>query len=693
MYFYIGTLIVGLVVAYFVMLKKAPKPPRVPLGPRPAKYAKQSKEMLKYGKQEGGGYIRRGSTVPDGELVCSLKAGKITTLHEAFQSARNNFGNYPCLGTRSLEADGSRGHYRWKTFMEVANKRTHLGSGLTRLGLKAGDPVGIYSKNREEWILVEQACYAFSFVIVSFYDTLGEDAVEYICNHSETKIVVCSKENTPRMLAVREKCPELTTIIQMEKLDPDQVVEADSKNIKLISFEEILKDGQAHPCEGKKPEPDNLCTIMYTSGTTGVPKGVMITHKSLIATIAGAETFLETLLTKGDAYLSYLPLAHIFERVVVNTALYRGSRVGFYQGDVRKIMDDIAELKPAFLGGVPRVYDRIYDKIQSMISQSGPFKRWLIKKALAASEESLKTGKPVWPLWDILVLSKIRAKLGGNVAAMLSGSAPLTPTVQKFLRIAFGCPVVQGYGLTETCAGATFAWLRDTELGHVGAPLPCVEIKLMDVPDMNYFAAQNTGEVAIRGPNVSLGYYKDPEKTKEDYRDGWFFTGDIGKWNKDGTLSIIDRKKNIFKLSQGEYVAAEKLEGVYNRSKFCHQVWVYGDSTKATLVAVAHPDPEALLPWAKQNGIDGDMATLCKNKRVHGELFKDLVETGKSHKLRGFEIIQRVHLVPEEFSAAQDLVTPTFKLKRPQLLKHFATQVASMYEDIEAASPLTQSSS
>lgn len=686
MYFYIGTIVVGLVIAYLIIWKKSPKPPRIKLGPRPAKYAKQSKELVKEPKKEGEGLPRRGSTVPDGELVSSLKAGKIRTLYEAFQNARNNFSNYPCLGTRSFEADGIRGHYRWKTYMEVANKRTHLGSGLTRLGVKAHDPVGIYSKNREEWVLVEQACYAFSFVIVSFYDTLGEDAVEYICNHSETKIVVCSKESTPRMLAVREKCPNLTTIIQMEKLDPAQVVEAEAKNLKLISFDEVLKDGQSNPCEGARPEPDDLCTIMYTSGTTGVPKGVMITHKNLLSTVAGAETFLEGLLTKGDSYLSYLPLAHIFERAVVNTALYRGCRVGFYQGDVRKIMEDIAELKPAFLGGVPRVYDRIYDKINSMVTHASPLKRWLFKKALAASEESLRTGKPVWPIWDILVLSKIRAKLGGNVAAMLSGSAPLTPTVQKFLRNAFGVPVVQGYGLTETCAGATFGWLRDTEIGHVGAPLPCVEIKLVDVPDMNHFSSKNEGEIAIRGPNVSAGYFKDPEKTQEDFRDGWFYTGDVGKWNKDGTLSIIDRKKNIFKLSQGEYVAAEKLEGVYSRSTFSHQVWVYGDSTKSTLVAVAHPDPEALLPWAKQNGISGDMHALCKNKRVLEMLLKDLVDTGKAQKLRGFEIIQRAHFVPEEFSIEQDLLTPTFKLKRPQLLRHFTTQIASMYEDIEAGS-------
>jgi len=637
-------------------------------------------------KIEGEGLPRRGSEVKDGELTCGLKGGKITTLYASFQNARSNYGSIPCLGTRSVESDGSRGRYVWKTYTDVANKRNQFGAGLAKLGVKAGDTVGIYSKNREEWIVVEQACYAYSYVIVSFYDTLGEDAVEYIANHSETRVVVCSKESTPKILSIREKCTILTTIIQMEKVDAKQAAEAEAKNIQLLNFEDVLKDGARNPVEGQKPTPDDLCTIMYTSGTTGVPKGVMITHKNLISVMASAEPYLENLLSVGDSYLSYLPLAHIFERAVVGTALYRGCRIGFYQGDVRKIIDDAAELKPTFFAGVPRVFDRVYDKITNMVAASNPITKFLFNKALAASEESIKTGKPVWPIWDMLVLRKIRAKLGGNVAAMLSGSAPLTPTVQKFMKVAFGCPFTQGYGLTETCAGATIAWFRDTEHGHVGVPISCCEIKLVDVPDMGYYSSSDvpSGEIVIRGPNVARGYYKDEAKTKEDFKDGWFYTGDIGKWNKDGTLSIIDRKKNMFKLSQGEYVAAEKLEGVYNRSKYCAQVWVYGDSTKWALVGVVYPDPEVLIPWAKQNGLPDDMAALCKNKRVHDLIFKDLIETGKAAKLRGFELLLKIHLHPEEFSIAHDLVTPTFKLKRAQLLKYFEAEITKMYEEIDA---------
>jgi len=685
MWTYLLTTLIGLALVYLFFFKKPSRSPRIRMGPRPTKLAKQTREVSP--KKPGEGAIRRGSEAPDGELLSTLKGGRITTLYQSFQNARSNYGAYPCLGTRSFESDGSRGHYHWKSYMDIANKRNHFAAGLTNLGVKPNDRVGIYSKNREEWIITEQACYASSFVIVSFYDTLGEEAVEYICNHSEARVVICSKESTPKMLAVRHKCPNLEIIIQMEKVDAEQAEQAKAKNVKMISFDEVLKDGQANPHDGQKPNPDDLCTIMYTSGTTGDPKGVLITHKNVVAVMAAAEQLLDGLLAMGDSYLSYLPLAHIFERAVVNVALYRGCRIGFYQGDVRKIIDDVAELKPAFFSGVPRVFDRIHDKINNMVAQGGPIKAWLFQKALAASEESIRTGKPVWWVWDKLVLSKVRARLGGNVAAMLSGSAPLTTTVQQFMRVAFGCPVMQGYGLTETCAGATISWPRDSVIGHTGTVLSCCEIKLVDVPEMGYTSDGDveTGEIVIRGPNVSQGYYKDPKKTAEDFVDGWFHTGDIGRWNKDGTLSIIDRKKNIFKLSQGEYVAAEKLEGVFSRSKYIAQIWVYGDSTKFALVAVAYPDPETLLPWAKENGLPADMVALCKNKKVQDMILKDINDVGRQAKLRGFELIQRVLLTPEEFSIEKNLVTPTFKLRRPQLRDYFSAGIEKMYAEIDAA--------
>jgi len=340
---------------------------------------------------------------------------------------------------------------------------------------------------------------------------------------------------------------------------------------------------------------------------------------------------------------------------------------------------------------VPRVYDKIYSKIVNVLPQQSKLRWWLFSRAVESMEETLETGKES-DLWKWLVLNTARQRLGGQVRAMLSGGAPLTPVVHKYLTCVFGCTIVQGYGLTETCAGATAGYLEDPTFGHVGAPMPCCEIKLVaveDMPEYNPNGPTPCGEVVIRGPNVTPGYYNDPQKTQESLRNGWFYTGDIGRWNSDGTLSIIDRKKNLFKLSHGEYIAVEKLEGTFMKSKFVSQIWIYGDSTKAHLVAVVFPDADALLPWAVSEGgimLSGDklsdFATICKDGRAVEAVLQDLCQVAKSTKLRGFELIERVHLTTEEFTPANELVTPTFKLKRPNLLKKFALQIEAMYASI-----------
>jgi len=254
--------------------------------------------------------------------------------------------------------------------------------------------------------------------------------------------------------------------------------------------------------------------------------------------------------------------------------------------------------------------------------------------------------------------------------------------------VCFGCPVLQGYGLTETCAGATIGMLEDTTVGHCGTPLWCCEIKLVDVPEMEYLSTQNPprGEVVIRGGHVSAGYYKDEKKTAEDFRNGWFYSGDIGQWNENGTLSIIDRKKNIFKLSQGEYIAAEKLEGVFKQSKFVGQIWVHGDSTKPTLIAFIAPDPEYVAQWGAQNGLSQDdlkdRSKYVNNKQLTAAVLKDITDVGKAAKLRGFEFVKGIKLLPEDFSVENDLLTPTFKLKRPQLKKKFAADIDQLYQGL-----------
>jgi long-chain acyl-CoA synthetase len=311
-----------------------------------------------------------------------------------------------------------------------------------------------------------------------------------------------------------------------------------------------------------------------------------------------------------------------------------------------------------------------------------------ISHALATETEAARKGSS--SLYAPLLRKALGAKLtGGKVRLMISGAAPLPLHVQEFLLAAVGCPVIQGYGMTENCANATLAHLADYRAGHVGGPMPTMEVKLLDVTEMEYTTQQDppTGEVLTRGPCNFKGYHKNQEETdKVLTKDGWLHTGDIGRWNKDGTLSIIDRKKNIFKLAQGEYIAAEKIEMAISKSKYISQPWVYGNSFLPMLVAVITPDFSALIPTAQAEGwYVEDKVELVKKPEAIALIMKEIEREAKAAALKSFEVPKKCVLegsindLAQGFSIENDCLTPTFKLKRPQLLKKYKAQVDEMY--------------
>ncbi|GLE02610.1 hypothetical protein PINS_up011451 [Pythium insidiosum] len=270
---------------------------------------------------------------------------------------------------------------------------------------------------------------------------------------------------------------------------------------------------------------------------------------------------------------------------------------------------------------------------------------------------------------------------------MLNGSAPITQDCKEFLQTVFGCPVLEGYGMTETCAIISITTPSIAPGTHVGPPAPGLEVCLFDVPEMNYTSADEPnprGEICVRGPDVFKGYFKDPEKTAEAIdADGWLHTGDIGQWNADGTLSIIDRKKNIFKLSQGEYVAPEKIENVYVKSPLVAQIFVHGHSLQNYLVGVAVPDADAVAEWARANGHSAEadaLRELYASPALKQAILKDLDTLAQRFGLMKFERVQKLHLHDELWSVENDLLTPTFKLKRPQLVEYFSKQIDFMYD-------------
>ncbi|XVF12978.1 hypothetical protein REPUB_Repub08aG0166900 [Reevesia pubescens] len=287
------------------------------------------------------------------------------------------------------------------------------------------------------------------------------------------------------------------------------------------------------------------------------------------------------------------------------------------------------------------------------------------------------------PICDKVVFSKVQQGLGGNVRLILSGAAPLSAHVEEFLRVVACCHVLQGYGLTESCAG-TFVSLPNelSMLGTVGPPVPNVDIRLESVPEMGYdaLASEPRGEICIKGNTLFSGYYKREDLTNEVMIDGWFHTGDIGEWQPNGSMKIIDRKKNIFKLSQGEYVAVENLENVYGVVSDIDSIWIYGNSFESFLVAVVNPNQQALQHWAAENGVSGDFDSICQNPKAKEHILGELSKIGKEKKLKGFEFIKAVHLDPVPFDMERDLLTPTYKKKRPQLLKYYRSVIDDMYK-------------
>lgn len=277
---------------------------------------------------------------------------------------------------------------------------------------------------------------------------------------------------------------------------------------------------------------------------------------------------------------SYLPLAHCFETALILLGTLAGGRVGFYQGNVKLLTEDMALCQPTILAGVPRVYSRIYDKVMMAVQEKSWLAQKLVSSAMDAQREYLAQGTRS-AFWDTLVLNKIKARLGGRVRIMCTGAAPMPAHIMEFLKVTFGCLVLQGYGLTENAAAAMGTPVDYSANGNVGCPFASCEVKVVDVPEMNYKSTDTPnprGEVCIRGPIVCKGYYGLPEKTAETIdADGWLHTGDIGQFLPDGALQIIDRKKNIFKLAQGEYVAAEELEGIFGQSVYVNQLWIYGN--------------------------------------------------------------------------------------------------------------------
>lgn len=521
---------------------------------------------------------------------------------------------------------------------------------------------------------------------VSIYDTLGASSTEYILNHAFLQCVAASLPHIPTLLKLKPKLPHLKVIISLDPLDEGEK-EGYSKHamltalavdlgLQIYSIDQVEAIGATFGTPVYRlPSPSDLITINYTSGTTGAPKGVLLTHS---AAVAAASTAICAIPSGPDnVFISYLPLAHIYARMVEHGALWGGVSIGYFHGDILALVDDLKVLRPTGFTSVPRLYNRFGGAIRAATTAQagakGTLARHIVSTKLASLEHPdspAATNKHAF--YDRLWGRKVTSALGLNRAvSMVSGSAPLDPTLHQFLRVVFGNNVLQGYGLTETYAVGLVQIRGDFSVGNCGAPCPADEMCLASVPDMEYLVTDNPqprGELLVRGNTLFTGYHRNEEETKKAILpDGWFRTGDICTVDSRGRFRIIDRVKNVLKLAQGEYISPERIENVYlSHLGFLGQAYVHGDSLQTFLVAIFGIMPELFAPFASkvlgkmiQANDSQALEVACRDDKVRQAVLKELEKVGKKNNFAGYERVKNCYLYLEPFSIENELLTPT----------------------------------
>ncbi len=601
-------------------------------------------------------------------------AVSFSTIGELFNNLTQKFAESP-KPIFKVKRDGVYQDVSYRDFREQYLNFMH---GLVQLGIKQGDRIAILSENRPEWAVTDVAVQSIGAVDVPMYTTLTSKQIGFIVKNSgSVAIVVSNKFQLTKVLKVRDELKDLKHIIVMNQLD-------ESAASDVYQFSEIERRGTEHrslnpgyyeaSLRGIKPE--DLCTLIYTSGTTGEPKGVMLTHNNFVSNITDSTKVIP--IDENDTMLSYLPLSHVFERMAgYYTALACGATMAFAES-IDKLASNMLEVKPTIITTVPRLFERIYNRLARKIEQDPPSKKkifyWAIdvgrKYAAAHKRGSIGMGLAVkHKLAEKLVFSKIKERTGGRIRYFVSGGAPLPREMGEFFE-AIGIVILEGYGLTESSPVITCNRLDDYKFGTVGKPLPGVEVKIAE-----------DGEILARGPNIMMGYYNNPKATEEALdKDGWLHTGDIGTFDGAGFLVITDRKKHLFVSSGGKNIAPQMIENLFSKSQYIDQFVLFGDR-REFLSALIVPDFDAVREYADRTGIAyKKVEDLVNTEEIHKLIEEDIQKLQRD--LASYERVRRFVLLDKPLSIEDGEITPTLKVRRKIVEERYGNLIETMYKDV-----------
>ncbi|OJD18174.1 hypothetical protein AJ78_01786 [Emergomyces pasteurianus Ep9510] len=640
----------------------------------------------------------------------------INTVYDIVKRGAAKFGNAKCMGSRELlhvhketkkvkklvngedhEVDKEWTYfelsgYSFISFNEYEKLTLQIGAGLRKLGLNKGDRLHLYAGTSDRWLATAHGAISQSMSIVTSYDTLGEEGLRHSMLEAGSKALFTDPQLLASLvkLLVDTKCIKVviynhTCLLQQDALDS---VKSAHPSVIFMSFEELRKLGEDNPADPVPPSAEDMGMIMYTSGATGPPKGVPLKHKHVVAAVAGINSLIGHHISPRDIVLTFLPLAHIFEFVFEHAALFWGSAMGY--GNPKTLADvltrnckgDIRELRPTLMVGVPAVWETVRKGVVSKVEQAGIVSKNLFWAAFYLKRALTNRQFGGTDILNSVAFKKITEATGGRLRFVMNGAGPIAQETQEFISLVIA-PMVIGYGLTETAAMTSvsdpWGWRNET-LGDIPG---CIEIKLVDFPEAGYFTKSTPpqGEIWIRGNSVMEAYYKSEALTAEVMTaDGWFKSGDIGQWDENGHLRVIDRKKSLVKTLNGEYIALEKLESVYRSASVVGNICVYAASDKAKAVALVVPIEQTLKNLAVEHGIKSQaIGELVHDKKLRSVVLQNMQTVGRKAGLTGLEIIDGVVLVEEPWTPQNGLTTATEKLNRKAIHDKHKTEIDDVY--------------